>query len=64
MGLLPPVPGRTADALGRVGVIGAGPVGSDPGGLFTGAGRGVVAAGRTGAREAASRSEVVVTAVP
>ena len=48
----------------RIGIIGAGPVGSRLKELFTTAGHDVAAAGRAGAREAAAHGEVVVLAIP
>ena len=48
----------------RIGIIGAGPVGSRLKDLFAAAGHDVVAAGRTGAREVASHGEVVLLAIP
>ena len=59
-----PIPGKMGDTLMRIGIIGAGPVGSNLKDLFTAASHDVVAADRTGAREAASHGEVVVLAIP
>jgi predicted dinucleotide-binding enzyme len=59
-----PASGKMGDTIMRIGIIGAGQVGSKLKDLFSAAGHHVVAAGRAASGDAATHGDIVVLAIP